>query len=336
MDRLIKVTLLAVSWILTLNAVSGLAPSALGSWSSGIDLQRYTIQQTGHLGPKFLNPTQATWFQQASGDPVYGLFFGFYTILGGTKDERQSLEYLDALSPSLFLYAGVALVSARMFARSAAGQKRKVVGLVSPLLFLVPFGRLHVIVLGYAGNALAPAIVLLVLWLLLRELTSATRNPRLTAILLVMTFVLMNTYHTWATYFAILAAVVSLWIGLRRGFLRAVRGFYSRILSLVPIFWLATALYTSDVALYARFVDAVTVLRTTSSLERPIGFYFSSTPGPLQAYLRVEPILSYGHLSSLVALALFSLLLAISSIVLKRHLSNVADQPFAEIGRAHV
>src|SRR5207245_7883909 len=149
-------------------------------------------------------------------------------------------------------------------------------------------GRLHVLMIGYNGSGLAPALVLLLLWLLLRELKSPTRNMRLTAILLVMTFVLMNTYHTWATYFAILAAVVSMWISLRRGLVGAVRGFYARVLSLVPIFWLAAAVYTSDVALYARFVDAVTVLRTTSSLERPIGFYFSSAAGPLEAYLRIE------------------------------------------------
>ena len=332
MDRLVKVTLIVTLWVLTINALFGFTPSGLGSWSAGIDLQRYTIQQTVHLGPMFLDSTQATWFQQASGDPVYGLFFGFYTVLGGTKTEPQSLEYLHLLPPSLFLYAGVALVLARMFARSAAQDRRRVVSLLSPILFLVPYGRLHVFMLGYNGGALAPAIVLLLLWLLLRELSSQRRNTRLTAILLVMTFVLMNTYHTWATYFAILASVIAMWVSLRRGLFQAVRGFYTRVLAMVPIFWLASALYTSDVALYARFVDAVTVLRTTSSLERPIGFYFSNSAGPLQPYLRVESLLVPGHLSALVALALFSVLLGISALLLKRHLNNVTDGPFAEFG----
>jgi len=101
---------------------------------------------------------------------------------------------------------------------------------------------------------------------------------------------------------------------------------------MVPIFWLAAALYTSDVALYARFVDAVTVLRSTSALERPIEFYLSSTAGPLEPYLRIESLLVPAHLSSLVALALFSALLVISSFVLKWHLNNVCDQPFAQFG----
>src|SRR5205823_7148531 len=141
------------------------------------------------------------------------------------------LEYLHLLPPSLFLYAGVALVLARIFAGSPAGDRRRVVSLLAPILFLVPYGRLHVLMLGYNGNALAPAIVLLLLWLLLRELKSPKRNTRLTAVLLVMTFVLMNTYHTWATYFAILATVVALWVGLRRGLFQAVRGFYTRVLA---------------------------------------------------------------------------------------------------------
>lgn len=324
-----KVAIISLAWILTLNSLFGFVPSALGSWSAGIDLQRFTIQKDGRLGPSFLNQTQAGWFQQASGDPVYGVYFGFFTILSGAVDLKQSLQILQLLPPSLILLAATSLAAARQFEYIGRQGFRRITPFL-PLLFLLPIGRMHVMILGYAGNALASAIVMLLLWLLLRVSFVPQGSSRIVAIVILLTFVLVYTYHTWSTYFAIFAAVVFLWNGLFRHLRKRPTIRVSRLLIFAPVAWLFAAFYGANQALLSRFVDAVTVLRTASPIERPIGLYLRGAGGPLENYLRVVPILSVAHAPTLAALAVFVVLVTGSTLILvapkeKRRSSRIGD-----------
>src|SRR2546428_2326294 len=163
-----KLSMIGLAWFLIFNALFGFIPNGLGSWSAGIDMQRYTVVSQGRLGPSFLDSTQASWFQQASGDPVYGLFNGVLNILTNTTSLSPALTVLVVMPPPLLLYPAATLAAAREFAKLIQGRARRWGLPLLPLMFLLRVGRAHVMVLGYAGNALASGLVVLILWLLLR------------------------------------------------------------------------------------------------------------------------------------------------------------------------
>ena len=332
LDRMTKLSMIGLAWFLIFNALFGFIPNGLGSWSAGIDMQRYTVVSQGRLGPSFLDSTQASWFQQASGDPVYGLFNGVLNILTNTTSLSQALTVLVVMPPPLLLYAAATLAAAREFAKLIQGRARRWGLPLLPLMFLLPVGRAHVMVLGYAGNALASGLVVLILWLLLRISISPRGSLPFTAITITLIFVLINTYHTWSTYFAILSAVVFVWNGVRRKVAHRPLTSAVRLTILAPLFWLASAIYDSNAALYARFQTAVTVLHTMSPLESPIGLLFPETGGPLAVYLRREPIFNPGHLSLLISLALFLLLLLLSTVILNRTMARQNGNPVASYG----
>ena len=198
-----------------------------------------------------------------------------------------------------------------------------------PLMFLLPVGRAHVMVLGYAGNALASALVMLILWLLLRISVSNRGKLKFIIIATILLFVLTNTYHTWSTYFAIFGGIGLIWTGISRRLVCRPPTTAERLMVFAPIFWIVAAVYNSNAALSARFVEAITVLHTLSPLESPIGLLLPGTGGPLATYLRREPILSPQHFSLLVALSLFLLLSLWSAIILSRRVRHRG--PVAEV-----
>src|SRR5256885_13857581 len=100
-----KLSIIGLAWFLIFNVIFGFVPSGLGLWSAGIDMQRYTVVSQGRLGPSFLDSTQASWFQQAGGDPVYGLFNGVLNILTSTTSLSQTLTILRVMPPPLLIYA---------------------------------------------------------------------------------------------------------------------------------------------------------------------------------------------------------------------------------------
>src|SRR5437773_10492513 len=96
MDRVTKVALIVTCWIVIFSNLLFFHPAMLGSWSAGIDLRTHTIITTGQLSPQFYFPIQSVWFQQASSDPVYGIYFATYAIVGGATTLQGELSVLSS------------------------------------------------------------------------------------------------------------------------------------------------------------------------------------------------------------------------------------------------
>src|SRR5437016_13320377 len=95
LDRLVKVGLIVLAWLIIVFHIFGFIPAGLGSWSAGIDLRRYSIQAYHSTSPAFLDKDQATWLQQASADPVSGVCFGVFSITERARTLQDRVWNLD-------------------------------------------------------------------------------------------------------------------------------------------------------------------------------------------------------------------------------------------------